>query len=120
MIQFSHHVIDHGIVIVDLGGRLDESSCQYFFDCMQGIIEDGHHRIVVDASDLGYVSSIGLGMLIRGQSRIRTRGGELHLASLQGAVFDVLRVTHLDRLFDIHATVEDALIAMQGSTETQS
>lgn len=117
MIQFAHHIRQDGIVVIELGGRLDESSCEYFFECMQTLIEEGHRRIVVDASDLGYVSSIGLGMLIRGQSRIRTRGGELHLAALQGAVFDVLRVTHLDRLFDIHTTVEEAVESMQGAAE---
>lgn len=113
MIQFAHRIIEDGIVVVEVGGRLDEASCQYFLECMQSLIEEGHQRIVVDASELGYVSSIGLGMLIRGQSRLRTRGGEMHLADLQGAVSDVLRVTHLDRLFDIHPTVEDAVAKMQ-------
>lgn len=116
MIQFAHRIAEDEIVVVEVGGRLDEASCQYFFDCMQSLIDEGHQKIVVDAAELGYVSSIGLGMLIRGQSRIRTRGGEMHLAALQGAVSDVLRVTHLDRLFDIHPTVEDAINAMKNGT----
>ena len=111
MIQFSHRITDDGIVVVEVGGRLDEASCEYFFGCMESLIEEGHRRLVVDAADLGYVNSIGLGMLIRGQSRLRTRGGELHLAALQGTVAEVLRITHLDRLFDIHSTVEDAIAA---------
>jgi anti-sigma B factor antagonist len=117
MIQFTHTVREDGIVVVQLGGRLDEASCEYFFQCMQALIDEGHRKIIVDASDLGYVSSIGLGMLIRGQSRLRRHGGELHLAELQGAVADVLRVTHLDRLFDIHATTEAAIESIENSIQ---
>ncbi len=112
MIQFTHRVLENGIVIVALGGHLDGAACEYFFECMQSVLEDGHQVIVVDVNELGYVSSLGLGMLIRGQSRLRRRGGELHLANVQGAVAEALRITHLNRLFDIHDSVEAAIAAV--------
>lgn len=114
MIDFTTSTSPDGSRIVRLGGQLDLIACEYFFDCIQDEIENGHLRIVIDCKDLGVISSAGLGMLIRARARVKKHGGIIILARLQNSVADVLALVHLDRIFKIYPTVEDALQAVQG------
>ena len=112
MIDFSRALSPDGILVVKLGGNLDLASCEYFFDCMQGEIDDGHHRIVVDCSDLGAIPSAGIGMLLRVRSRLNNKGGLILLADLQSQISDLLHFVHMDKVFRIYPTVHAALEAL--------
>lgn len=109
MIEFSREVSPTGVMVVKLGGRLDFEACDYFFKCMQDEIENGFHRIVVDCEDLGYLSSAGLGMLVRARGRVKKQGGFICLAQLQSGVADLFHFLHMDKVFRIYPTVGDAL-----------
>jgi anti-sigma B factor antagonist len=97
------------VLVMEVSGRLDNDTSQFFFDCLQGEIEEGNRRVVLDCSDLTFLSSMGIGTLIRAQSRLKQRGGTVKLAAVQGVVADVLRVVHLDRLLDLYPDVDSAV-----------
>lgn len=96
------------ITVVAVSGRLDNESSKFFFDCLQGMIEDGITRIVIDFRDVQYMSSLALGMLVRAHSRMKKIGGDVELARVEGLAADVLNTTGLNRLFHLHPTVRDA------------
>lgn len=109
------------VLVMEVSGRLDNDTSQFFFDCLQGEIEEGNTRVVLDCSELTFLSSLGIGTLIRIQSRLKQRGGTVKLAAVPGVVADVLRVVHLDRLLDIYPDVAAAVAsfaAWQGETQT--
>jgi anti-sigma B factor antagonist len=106
---------DRDILVVQVSGRLDNDSSPFFFDCLEGEIEDGNTQVVLDCSELAFLSSLGIGTLIRIQSRLRQRGGTVKLAAVQGVVADVLHVVHLDRLLDIYPDVAAAVAAFETS-----
>ena len=99
------------ILVIEVTGRLDNDSSPFFFDCLEGEIEDGNTRVILDCSDLTFLSSLGIGTLIRIQSRLKQRGGTVKLADVPGVVADVLHVVHLDRLLDIYPDVDAAVAA---------
>ncbi|MCA8988288.1 MAG: STAS domain-containing protein [Planctomycetaceae bacterium] len=97
------------ILVMSLSGKLDNSSADFFFNCLEGEIDDGYHYIVVDCEELEFISSLGIGMLLRIQSRLSHRGGVVKLASVHGIVATVLHSVRLDQLFNMYGSVDEAV-----------
>lgn len=66
-------------------------------------------RVVVDMADVPFVDSAGLGELVAGSRRLAESGGSLCVAAARAKVADLIRLTRLDDLIPVHATVEEAL-----------
>ena len=60
--------------------------------------------MVFDLSDLTYVDSAGIGIIVMCCGKMQAAGGELQLASLQPTVVELMRVTKLDRIFHFYPT----------------
>lgn len=102
------------IIAVVLSGTLDESNCEYLLDCVSDEILEGRRKLILDCGQLGYISSMGLGMLVRVNSRMKKLGGDVRLAAVQSAVSNVLTVVGLNRIFQIYPNVDDAVAAHGG------
>jgi len=105
---------DKDIVAVVLTGRLDETNCTYVLNCVEEEIRDGRKKLILDCGPLEYISSMGLGMLVRVNARMKKIGGDVKLAAVQGAVAQVLSVVGLNRIFQLYSTVDDAIAAHGG------
>ena len=84
-----------GTVVV--AGRLDAAqapTAQQFLDRMQGVI-------VVDCARLEYISSAGLGVLLKTQKRLMISAGRLQLVGLNKHLLDVFQYSGFDRIFEI-------------------
>ena len=90
--------------------RLDAMAAVMFKDRMKAALEGGAARVVLDMSGVGFLDSSGLGAVVAAQRFLRA-GLSLELAGLTGAVERVFRLTRMDRMFIIHAEVDDALRA---------
>ena len=66
-------------------------------------------RVVLCMSELERVDSTGIGLLVRYASRLRKRGGDLRLAAAPVFVLDLLKLTMLSGVLQVHATEEDAI-----------
>ncbi len=113
MIDFNSHTTDNGTLVIRLGGSLDAESTEYFFDCVKDEIERGRDHIVINCADLGFISSVGLGALVRARSRVSKSGGEIYFARISARILEVLRLTRLDKAFDIYPTEHEAIAAME-------
>ena len=85
---------DGTVVIV---GRLDAAQCpatQAFLDRVQG-------SATLDCSRLEYISSAGLGVLLKTQKRLMAGGGKLRLAKVNNHLQDVFRYSGFDQIFEI-------------------
>jgi anti-sigma B factor antagonist len=115
MIDFSRRLADSGTLVLRLGGDLDTESSNYFFGCVEDEIQSGNSRIVINCADLGYVSSVGLGTLVRARSRVAKAGGKVFLACVESRIMDVFHVVHFDRVFNIYGTEEEAIQEIEKS-----
>ena len=68
MIDFNSHRTDGGTLIFRINGQLEHQSSEYFFECVTDAIEEGNNRIVISFADVGHISSVVLGGLIRASS----------------------------------------------------
>jgi len=101
-----------GVRLLALDGGLDHTNTDEFTETMYRLLEEGSPCVVLDLERLTYVSSWGLSSLVRVHHHYATRGGRIAFANLHSAVATVLRLSHLDRLFDLYPTVEKALKAV--------
>ena len=99
------------ILAVVLEGSIDESNCEYVLQCVAEEILDGRTKVILDCNQLTYISSMGLGMLVRVHSRMKKLGGDVKLAAVHGAIAQIIGVVGLNRLFHIYPTVADAIAA---------
>ena len=90
--------IDHGptgrVVVI---GRLDAAAApaaQAFLDKIEG-------TATLDCSGLDYISSAGLGVLLKTQKRLLTAGGKLRLAGVNRHLRDIFGYSGFDQLFEI-------------------
>lgn len=86
---------DDGIVVVE--GRLDAAQAvkaQTFLDQVEG-------PCVLDLGKLEYVSSAGLGVLLKTHKRLMGAGGGIKLVNVSKHTHDIFRYSGFDKLFEI-------------------
>lgn len=95
--------------VVRVAGEVDVYTAPTLREELYTLIDGGDTSLVVDLTDVSFMDSTGLGVLVGALKRIRTLGGALHLVIDQEKVLKVFRITALDQVFPIHATVDAAL-----------
>ena len=84
-----------GVVVIS--GRLDAAqapAAQAFLDPLQGVV-------TLDCSGLEYISSAGLGVLLKTQKRLLAAAGKLRLTGVNRHLLDIFRYSGFDRIFEI-------------------
>lgn len=99
------------VSVIDMDGRitLGEGSA-LLRDLVQEKLSTGHKKIVMNLAGINYIDSTGLGELVSAYRLIKSEGGELKLLNLNKKVTDLLQITKLYTVFDIHSQ-EDRAIA---------
>ncbi len=72
-------------------------------------------NMVVDFSTVSFFSSQMLGLLVDIWRRIKDKGGTLLISGINPQLTRVFRITHLDKLFDFHETMEAAVSSLHTS-----
>jgi anti-sigma B factor antagonist len=89
---------------------LDETNIQIIGNQLFGLIdEDRREKIVLDFSNVEYLSSAALGKLITLDKKVKAARGKLRLCNIRPDIYEVFAITKLNKLFDIHENQEKAL-----------
>lgn len=91
---------DAGVVV--LKGRLDASQSEKAQTFLDGLDQAS----VLDFSNLEYISSAGLGVLLRTQKRLMASGGGLKLINVNNHIMDVFRFSGFDHIFEVQGAVD--------------
>ena len=99
-------------VVLAVAGRLDQDTCEAFRANLMTVVEEAAHdggAIVLDLSDLEYVSSAGLRCFVVASRQAKTQQGRIFVASLQPMVSEIFKLSHFNLLFQVFPTVLEAL-----------
>jgi anti-anti-sigma factor len=77
------------------------------------LIDDGHRRLLLNLSRVRYISSDVLGVLAMVRRQIDRARGTLGLCGLDPTLRQMMRICHLEELFDIYADESEALDTMR-------
>jgi len=75
-------------------------------------------RVVIDLSEVPFMDSAGLGALIGGIRRAREHGGEVAVACSRPTLTRLLHTTGFDRIVPVTETLDDAVAALAGESES--
>jgi anti-anti-sigma factor len=108
-----------GVLVVHVQGQIDSTTAPPLHDRLDDNIDAGYTYLVLDLSDVPYVSSAGLRVLSLALKRVRQSetGGELCLAGLSDTVEYAFRISGFNQLFYIYESVSEAVTAMAVSQE---
>ena len=95
-------------VITVEADRLDAAVAVAFKDMMRTETAGGPGRYVLDLSQVAFMDSSGLGAVVAALKQM-PNGAKLELASLSETVGKVFRLTRMDKVLTIHASLEAAL-----------
>jgi anti-sigma B factor antagonist len=101
-----------GIIVLDMRGRITLGrETEAFRRKIKELIDAGTRRLILDLGEITYVDSVGLSTLIASWTSMRKQGGDLKLLRLPRDVHQLLQITRLVTVFDIHDNLESALQA---------
>ena len=102
------------ITIVDLSGqiKLGEGSST-LRDIVKDLLSKGEKKILLNLADISYIDSSGIGELVSAYTSVRNQGGEMKLLQLTRRVKDVLAITKLLTVFDVHDSETIAIAAFK-------
>jgi anti-sigma B factor antagonist len=98
IVQFEDRKILEELTINTIGERLSELADA-----------DSTPKILLDFRKVEHLSSAALGMLITLNKQIAERKGRLVLANIHPQIFEVFKITRLNKLFNIQNTMDDAM-----------
>ena len=102
-------VVHDDRVVVRVVGALDLYTVGVLREVLLDVIAAQFTDIVVVLTEVTFVDSTGLGVLVGAHKRVRGRGGRLQLVVDQESVLKVIRITALNQVFTLYPTLDAAL-----------
>ena len=91
------------VSVMDVAGRitLGEGSAA-LRDALREMVGKNQKKILLNLGDVSYIDSSGIGELVSGFTTVTNSGGTLKLLNLNKRVKDLLQITKLYTVFDVH------------------
>ena len=107
--QTRTHTVEPGITIFSISGRLSLGNTLLSIEsAIKKLIEAGAHKLIIDLTELTYIDSAAIGMLVGSNGLIEQAGGTMRVCGAQGLVAKSFAVVHIDRILTIDADVDSS------------
>jgi anti-sigma B factor antagonist len=102
------------VVALELAGKImGGPDASLLNDKLHEMLDKGKMKIVADLTNVNWMNSSGLGILISGLTTMRNNGGDLKLSGATDRIRNLLLMTKLLTVFDAHDSLEDAVASFQ-------
>jgi anti-sigma B factor antagonist len=99
------------VTVVHVGGEIDVYTAPVLREHLDEHISQGRNQLVVDLGAVSFMDSTGLGVLVGRLKLVRVKNGTLRLVCSSERILKVFSITGLDKVFQIFASVDDAVAA---------
>ncbi len=104
--------VESGVLVVNpLEQALDAYAASPFRERMAEFVSQGARQIVLDLSAVNFLDSTGLGAIVSSLKRLEGNG-VIVICGAGEMVTDVFKLTRMDRVFPLVATLEEALVVV--------
>ena len=107
--QLESEIRDDTLIVTTKMERIDAAIAIQFKDDMRAVTDGGPARVLLDLSNVDFLDSSGLGAVVAAM-KLLSPDQKLELAGLTHNVEKVFRLTRMDSVFTIHATIDAAFI----------
>ena len=102
---------DNGVAVFLIDGRVDTQGSSIMDQALQVGVENGKFKMILDMTDVTYISSAALRSMADVLTKNKKAGGDLKLVGLNAKILRVFRIIGFDKYFSIYDTVEAAQAA---------
>lgn len=113
--NYTHEVKDNVFMMAFSGDLIGENNGPQLLELVTEQIDNGILLCAIDISDVRYINSSGIGVLITILTKFRNKDGELILINPSEHVKKLLIITKLNAIFSVVDTVEEALNELKNS-----
>lgn len=106
---FTYEIKDNALVLSLVGDLIGENNGAGLLEIVGASINDGVLKCIIDISQLRYINSSGIGVLITILTKFRNKGGEVYLLKPSESVQKLLVITKLNAIFQIVQSEAEAL-----------
>ena len=97
------------ISIVSIAGSIDALTADQVTGCIDERISSGEKYLVLDLSEVEFMSSAGLRVILGAMKETRQQGGDLYLAGAQAGVDRVLKMSGFSKILKTYDSVDEAV-----------
>jgi anti-sigma B factor antagonist len=97
------------VTVLGFSGNLDTNTAPDAESQINGLMDGGASRILIDFENLNYISSAGLRVLLATAKKMITIDGALKICSLNKTVYEVFDISGFNKILSLEANEEDAL-----------
>lgn len=99
--------------IIHFTGRLmDKTVAVPLLDQFEAILKNNSNKVVFNLNKLEYMNSSGLNIMVNFLTKSRNSGGDIAIAAVTEKISQLLVITKLNTLFQIHADVASAVASI--------
>ncbi len=96
------------VSILSLTGEIDVSVAPQLRSVLQKLIDAGQVKIVIDLGNVAFIDSSGLGIFVVAYKSAKANNGDIKFAAARPEVLKVIKLTRLDKHFELFKTTEEA------------
>ena len=95
---------------------LEEMDIQALRESIMSVIEEGGRiNLILDFCNVRFLSSAVLGLLMRISKKVYEQDGQLRLCNISSRLYEIFKITRLNKIFDIYDDVESATESLSGT-----
>jgi anti-anti-sigma factor len=102
-----------GVVCLRIDGRLDGKTASEAESTVKGVLKEGRQQLLFDLSQMEYISSAGLRVILMAVKELRSKKGKVVLCGLTPYVKEVFDVSNFSSIIPITDSVETGLLQMR-------
>jgi len=111
--EFFYHELDKDVLVLSADGGLNADTADQFVRELESLVDAGVKKIIVDCTRLDYISSYGIGVLVRLHNKLAKHGGDVKVAAAQSKVIQVMTMMRMGEVFSIYPDVDRARLAFR-------
>jgi anti-sigma B factor antagonist len=113
LLNISERNLESGVTVLEISGRLALGrESQRIETMVEDLGKKGSAKVVLDLSGVDYIDSAGIGMLALASGKLKEAGGTMALVAPEGRVLQMLKLTQLSAILQVHPTVAAAAAAV--------
>jgi anti-sigma B factor antagonist len=107
--KISTSVAESEIVLIELEGEVDAYTARTLDKTLNDLLAQGHSKLVLDASQMDFISSPGLRAILFAHRELCEQGGQVRVCGLTGQVRRLFEMVGLDECLQLSDTRQEAM-----------
>tara|TARA_R110002111_G_scaffold55844_2_gene95734 strand:- start:78 stop:440 length:363 start_codon:yes stop_codon:yes gene_type:complete len=104
--------LDPGVILISLNGSLTVDNLNELRGRVGELLDQGSHSLIVDCTDLKFVSSAGIGAMVMLHRQVKEREASIYFAGANGPVLEVMDMMNLGSVLNLSPDTDHARRAL--------